>query len=300
MVILIKRFGQLGNRLFLFAHLVANAAEHGYALANPSFNGYARFFRAPATGDFGGLPIRVPVLPEAPDKERWLDRLFGLVQRPQIFDALHRLRRRLATPRLPELLYLNDDHGYDLNQPDFQRLAQGHRPVLLHGWCFRDRPNLRKHAALIRRLFDLIEPHRAAVDQVLARARQEADVLVGIHIRRGDYATYFDGRYYYDDATYHRLMRELAAQFPPATRVAFLVAASEAPPPPEAFLGLTVRYASGHFVEDMYALAGCDYLLGPPSSYSMWASFYGEVPLLHVETPTQAVPLADFAVYQDQ
>ena len=32
MVILVKRFGQLGNRLFLFAHLVANAAEYGYAV----------------------------------------------------------------------------------------------------------------------------------------------------------------------------------------------------------------------------------------------------------------------------
>jgi hypothetical protein len=299
MVILIKRFGQLGNRLFLFAHLVANAAEHGYALANPSFNGYARFFRAPATGDFGGLPIRVAVLPEAPARERWLDRLFGLVQRPRIFDVLHRMRRALPTPQLPELLYLDDEHAYDLNQPDFLQLARSPRPVLLHGWCFRDRPNLRKHAPLIRELFGLIEPHRAAVARVLAAARREADVLVGVHVRRGDYATYFDGRYYYDDATYARLMREVAAQFPPATRVAFLLASDE-PPPATAFAGLRVHYASGHFVEDLYTLAGCDYLIGPPSSYSMWASFYGEVPLLHVEEPTQAVPLAKFAVYQDE
>lgn len=299
MVIFIKRFGQLGNRLFLFAHLVANAAEHGYALANPSFNGYARFFRAPATGDFGGLPIRVPVLPAEPQKERWLDRLFGLVQRPQVFNALHRLRRALPAPRLPALLYLDDDHGYDLSQPDFLRLAQGPQPVLLHGWRFRDRPNLRKHAPLIRELFSLIEPHRQSVAVALSHARQGADVLVGVHIRRGDYATFLDGRYFYDDATYARLMREVAAQFPAGTRVAFLVASDE-PPAASAFPGLAARFAPGHFVEDMYALAGCDYLLGPPSSYSMWASFYGEVPLLHVETPDQPVPLADFAVYQDQ
>ena len=298
MVILIKRFGQLGNRLFLFAHLVANAAEHGYALANPSFNGYARFFRAPATGNFGGLPIRVSVTPDA-RRERWLDRLFGLVQRPRIFAALHRLRRRLPAPALPELLYLDDEHGYDLNNAGYLRLARSPKPVLLHGWCFRDRPNLRKHAPLIRELFQLTEPHRAAVAATLTAARHGADVLVGIHIRRGDYATYCHGRYYYDDATYYRAMRAVAAQFPAGTRVAFLVAASDTPPPASAFSGLTVHFASGHFVEDLYALAGCDYLLGPPSSYSMWASFYGEVPLLHLHHARQAVELSQFEVYTD-
>ncbi|MCC3158530.1 hypothetical protein LJ737_14870 [Hymenobacter sp. 15J16-1T3B] len=298
MVILIKRFGQLGNRLFLFAHLVANAAEHGYALANPSFNGYARYFQAPATGDFGGLPIRVNVLLGS-RSERWLERLFNLVQRPAVFGALHRLRRQLPAPALPELLYLDDDHGYDLNQPDYLSLARSQKPVLLHGWCFRDRPNLRKHAPLIRELFQLIEPHRTAVAECLSAARRHADVLVGVHIRRSDYATYLDGRYYYDDATYAHFMQAVAAQFPPDRRVAFLVACSEAAPPVEAFPGVQVHFAPGHFVEDMYALAGCDYLMGPPSSYSMWASFYGEVPLLHLETPGQAVPLAAFQVYSD-
>jgi hypothetical protein len=35
----------------------------------------------------------------------------------------------------------------------------------------------------------------------------------------------------------------------------------------------------GSAVEDLYSLARCDYLLGPPSTFSLWASFYGNVPL---------------------
>jgi hypothetical protein len=36
---------------------------------------------------------------------------------------------------------------------------------------------------------------------------------------------------------------------------------------------------TGHAVQDMYAFAECDYLVGPPSTFTGWASFYGNVPL---------------------
>ncbi|GAB2955556.1 hypothetical protein GCM10027048_21710 [Hymenobacter coalescens] len=299
MVIIVKRYGALGNRLFLFAHLIANAVEHGYSLANPSFNGYARYFQAPATNDFGGLPIRLNVLPDAPYSERWLGRVFDLVQRDSLFATLGRVRRSLPAPALPQLVYLPNEDGYDLTQPDYLRMAQGPHPVLLHGWRFRDRPSLRKHAKLIRELFALVEPHRSAVAAVLKRARQNADVLVGVHVRRGDYATWHGGQYFYDDDTYAGFMRRIEAQFPAGTRVAFLIS-SNFPPPPEPFAGLQIHYADKHDIEDMYALAGCDYLIGPPSTYSMWASFYGEVPLLHLTSDTHPVPLAEFQVYRDQ
>ena len=32
-------------------------------------------------------------------------------------------------------------------------------------------------------------------------------------------------------------------------------------------------------VADMYTLAACDYILGPPSTFSGWASFYGGKPV---------------------
>jgi hypothetical protein len=81
--------------------------------------------------------------------------------------------------------------------------------------------------------------------------------------------------------------------------VAFLLCSNEALDLRD-FADLPVRLATGHFVEDLYALAACDYVLGPPSSYSMWASFYGQVPLLHIERPEQEIQLTDFQVFLDQ
>src|SRR4051812_8082591 len=104
MVILVKRFGQLGNRLFLFAHLVANAAEYGYAVANPSFASYARFFTAPAADDFGPLPVRMTLLRHR-KFSRVLERLLGLVQRPRVFRWLAALGRWLpGRAAMPQLL----------------------------------------------------------------------------------------------------------------------------------------------------------------------------------------------------
>jgi hypothetical protein len=298
-VILVKRFGQLGNRLFLFAHLVANAAEHGYALANPSFGSYARYFEAAATGDFGSLPVRVPVLRQ-PLPERLLGWLLSLVQRPPVFRWLARANAWLpARARLLHPLYLDDSAGtFDLNEPSYVAAAQ-HQVVVLHGWCFRDRPSFRKHAELLRRLFALVPPHRQAVAALLAQCRRTAGVLVGVHIRRGDYATFADGQYYYPNALYAGKMASLLAQLGPAARPEFLLCSDEELDLAD-FAGLAVHRGTGHFVEDLYALAACDYLLGPPSSYSMWASFMGETPLCQLHHPDQAVPLADFTVFLDQ
>jgi hypothetical protein len=42
---------------------------------------------------------------------------------------------------------------------------------------------------------------------------------------------------------------------------------------------------------DLYSLARCDYVFGPPSTYSQWASFYGNKPLLHVfDRDSQLLP----------
>ena len=133
---------------------------------------------------------------------------------------------------------------------------------------------------------------------LLARCRRTAQVLVGIHVRRGDYATFANGRYYYDLPTYARQLAALLPQFPAGVRVEFLMCSDEALDMSH-FAGLPVHRPTGHFVEDLYALAGCDYVLGPPSSFSLWASFAGQVPLCHLHSASQAVALRDFAVYED-
>jgi hypothetical protein len=60
--------------------------------------------------------------------------------------------------------------------------------------------------------------------------------------------------------------------------------------------GLDVHPGPGHLVADLAALSGCDWLLGPPSSFSAWAAFAGNRPLLVVEDPAADFGLHDFTV----
>ena len=101
------------------------------------------------------------------------------------------------------------------------------------------------------------------------------DVLIGVHVRQGDYRTHKPA-FFHATERYVRLMRVLEAAFA-GSRVAFLVC-SDAPQPRDAFRSLRVRFGTGHPAEDLFALAGCDYIAGPPSTFSQWASFHGRVP----------------------
>src|SRR4029077_14638741 len=54
---------------------------------------------------------------------------------------------------------------------------------------------------------------------------------------------------------------------------------------------------TGRMVEDLHALSLCDYILASTySTYSRWASFYGNVPLYQMETPSSQFSLQDFRV----
>ena len=55
-----------------------------------------------------------------------------------------------------------------------------------------------------------------------------------------------------------------------------------------------VRAASRHFITDLYCMASCDGIIGPPSTFSQWASFYGKVPLSFIFTKDDVIQLREY------
>ena len=49
-----------------------------------------------------------------------------------------------------------------------------------------------------------------------------------------------------------------------------------------------------HPVSAMHAMSLCDYILGPPSTFSGWASFMGRVPRLEIKSRDHVVRLEEF------
>ena len=277
MIVIADRVGQLGNRLFHFAHFIAFGRKHGVTVANPGFGEYAAHFPALA-----GDPLcRVPPRTARVRATRWSR------------DAAYSAVALLARGPVPKLR-LTDGEACDMAAPEFRREAERRRLLLVTGWLFRDDAGFREHAPFLRSVFEPAERHRRAVDRTIGTARSACDVLVGMHIRHGDYAQYAEGRHFHELDAYRQVAERVAGLFP--GRRTGLVVCSDDPANAAALGAERVMPGPGDMVGDLYALAACDYIVGPPSTFSAWASFHGEVPLHHFEDPGAELRLDAFRV----
>lgn len=274
MIVISRRVGRLGNRLLLFAHFIGAAEEHGLTVCNPAFGTYAHLFPSTASD----LLCRYPQRGAFPAPGGSRDLIYAAARLAS--EGLSLLQRRGVDTGL---LRLQGGEHLDLNGDVFLDAVGRHRVVVADGWFFRNADNCIRHRETICRF---LTPGREHLDRALAvvePARGRGRLVIGVHVRRGDYATFKNGRYYYSFEQYRRVMEGAAAAFGDRD-VAFLVCSDE-PVPADAFAGLDVVLGAGDALTDLYSLAACDRLVGPLSTYSTWASYWGGVPLYRIEDP---------------
>ena len=135
---------------------------------------------------------------------------------------------------------------------------------------------------------------------MIAELKKNNDIVVGVHIRRGDYATWNDGRFFYSLEEYHQFMLRVQELYK-RKRVGFFISSNENFSL-ELFQGCNCRRfgkePSGAIL-DLYTLSICDCIIGPFSSYSRWASFIGEVPLCFLERKDQQFSDDSFSIISD-
>ena len=168
------------------------------------------------------------------------------------------------------------------------------------GWQTRtDTRYLKQTLPELKRIFRPKEDIMKKAEAMITGLRQEADIVVGVHIRRGDYATWNDGRFFYSLEEYYQFMLRIKALY--NNKVAFFISSNE-DFPSDTFEGCTCRRfgqePSGAIL-DLYTLSLCDRIIGPFSSYSRWASFIGEVPLCFLETKDQQFKEESFSKIVD-
>ncbi len=287
MVIIVQKWFQLGNRLFTMGHFIGSAIENGFTIANPAFEDYAGNFETTRDDVLCRFPAKRSTLRQG----RWLMRA---MEKPCTFVSHTVLRWHLNTP-LWRAVAVGIHDEFRLNRDDFRRWAKQSWFLFVHGWSFRDPAAFMRQATAIKEYFRPVPELCQRVTATVQRARASCDVLVGVHIRQGDYKEHLGGKYFYESETYSRLMRETESLFP-GSRVGFLICSNEKQNP-ATFNSLNCFEPDGHLVVDMYSLAACDYIIGPPSTFSQWASFYGSVPLCIVREPDEALSLDAFVVF---
>lgn len=168
---------------------------------------------------------------------------------------------------------------------------------LIEGWSNRlgNQEMVVKQSDEIRKIFTFKSDITDSVDAVFDSLNKEG-IVVGVHIRRGDYDTWLDGIYYYKDEEYLLVMKNIEEQLSlQGKKAIFLLCSNERLDFHhfESLNCLTIPNTSGE--KDLYGLSKCSYIVGPPSSYSQWASFLGKKPLKLMLTKDEEFRLSDFS-----
>jgi Glycosyl transferase family 11 len=282
MLIISAKSGQLGNRLLMFANFIAFAIENKFTVLNPAFEEYAEFFSSTSKDLLCSYPKTFLSIPG----NNFLRKYYYI------------LNKYLAGNSKANKLIINRKKTFNWsNYPILKDLKPGSLNFF-QGWLFRDGwfvddlPILRKHREEICTYFQPLDKYKINIDQLISNIRSQSEIIVGVHIRHGDYQQHQHGLYFYSVDEYLKVM-QLVKEIFADKKITFLICSNEQQDESN-FHNFSYVYGNNHLVEDMYSLAKCDYIIGPPSSYTMWASFYGNKPLYMIRDLNKELTIQDF------
>jgi hypothetical protein len=285
MIIIASKPGQLGNRLFVFAHCISWSIENNIKILNPSFDEYAPYFTSTKDNLICSFPPRKSYL-----SNKFLKKFFFV-----FYYYLTRIVIRLKIKsNFIYGLHIDWHERIDLGDNDFINLAKRTKYLFMQGWKIRDSKAVEKHSDFIKEFFTPIPEHKNKVSELISLITKQCQILIGIHIRQGDYKKFEKGKFYFSTTEYLTIIEYVVSLFPNKT-VAFLICSNEKQDT-RLFKNLKTFFGTNQFIEDVYSLAECNYIIGPPSTYTMWASFYGKKPLYMMHDLNTKFTLNDFKI----
>ncbi|WP_317899508.1 alpha-1,2-fucosyltransferase [Aurantibacillus circumpalustris] len=273
MIILSDKPGQLGNLLFLYANFLAYGFEHQIKISNPSFCNFLKYF-------------------ESTQKRSTVLAKLNYTLAFYTSKILHKTKIKIPFISVTCLLW---DESCNLDIPSNIFNKGGLR--LVQGWLYRAPDLLLKHKQQIIDYFKPTQELTKKIDDFFKNTfAPTTEIIIGIHIRRGDYENFQGGKYYYSLDKYSTIVNVVSDLFQ-NKKIHFLICSNEPIDLNKINKGNhNMSKAPNHELMDMYCLSRCNYIIGPPSTYSMWASFYGSVPLYQVSEPNRKISLIDFNI----
>lgn len=278
--------GRLGNQILRLVHWMAWARAHAgeVEVIDPAFWPYAGFF-----AHWSGYPGCT-----FPARASWADGLArAYVALPEWVRAAADRRNRFLRAvqssghwrpgwQAVELDVAREE-SIDLEGSAFMDQVRRRSVTVCSGWRIAGWRLVTEQQEELRPYFQPSPRFAVPAGEFIASLRSRHDLLIGLLIRQSDYRIWEDGRFFFSTECYVRWIRQLLDLFP-GRRVAFVVAAEERLDP-ALWAGLPVFQASGnpevrgHWFEKWVELSRCDFIAGPPSTFSATAAFLGGIPL---------------------
>lgn len=251
MIVSANTSGRLGNRLVSFFYVFASALQSGQRLVFLTGKDILDLFDHDCF-----LRARSEVV---------------IVRRTGLVEFLLRCQQSYHERFSP----INELARIDKSTRWIQAVRAGKCPVhFMFDWYFRDNTALVLMREKMREIMRIQERFVRAPTAFWNRHAKGKET-VGVHVRRGDYRTWNEGRFYYSDEEYLRFLSEMSKSVGQA--ICFFIVSDETVDL-RAFeaRGLDVHLFKGvDYREDLVMLTLCDYVLGPVSTFSWWAAYYG-------------------------
>ena len=187
-----------------------------------------------------------------------------------------------------------------------ERKMLRHKHIVVNGWHVRFYDLFLKYRDEICDLFTIDDEYAAPVRAQMQECEEGGtDVLrLGVHIRRGDYAVWKGGIFCYSDEQYCDFIRAFASRMFPDRNVHVYLSTNDNAVQAQkwqeavACSNVTVHLLGGSPASDLFMLSECNYLVGPPSTFSLVAAMYRDLPLCRMDkAKAETLRMEDFRLF---
>ena len=155
---------------------------------------------------------------------------------------------------------------------------------IVRGWSFRNIKLTKKHFMELSNLYKFKGKFSREIIlkiDYLNKQKNLGRYLVAIHIRKGDYINWQKGKYFFEDNVYNNIIIKLKNILIENNLKPFFIVVSDQ----KISENIKADFKSnGKWREDQIILQNCDLLVGPPSTFTMWASYISQKPLLNINS----------------
>jgi len=264
--------GRLANQLWNYASIYAYCLEKNYRCYNYVFYRYHDYFDIPHVSVF----------------EEVLSRVLNITKNYKLVRILN-----FVTYKFISLFYKKNiikDDGRDFNLPPsfnpnfFQRsiidfVDTKNKDFYFTGWLFRNPEGLKKNHGKISLYFRPKEKYYTQVISLKKELQQKYKLIVGVHVRQGDYKTWQGGKFFFSCHEVALILRDFVEQqkYYKLAEIVFVIC-SDGHVEETFFSGLNIANGPGSEITDLYMLAHADLIIGSNSTYGTWAAYYGQIP----------------------
>lgn len=199
---------------------------------------------------------------------------------------------------LPTVVY--NDQGEKTAKRN-KEFMLNHNTLVVKGWYVRFYDLFLKYKQEIIDLFGFDEAILAKTRAFMGN-KHDNELRLGVHIRRGDYKTWHNGKYYYDDEVYQDYIQQFQSLFPDNKLTAYICSNDpqlDKTSYTEKLKNVNVIFPQGGQEDDLCLLSECDYLIGAPSTFSLVASMYHDTPLCWMEEKHTNLTLVSFRKFEE-